>query len=265
MLLSCLVVRGQGEIDTQEKILFQNERSISLQLNTNGYGAGFIFGKRTDYLSKRIYAIDFVFIKDPKEIKVASDYAYYTSSRKYVFGKLNTFMNLRPSYGFQKEIFSKEDKGSIAIKYYFSGGPSIGITKPIYYSFNVIDTIIDGYYYIHEQEEKWEFNDNHQVQLLGVGGHAAIYKGLNEMKLYLGVHAKFGFTFEYSSSNRLINSIDAGIVVDAFTRKIPIMYNEYNRQLFITLFAAYRFGWVVDAKYRTPKITREGKRKSDQN
>jgi hypothetical protein len=259
----CLSTWSQGEVDTQEKILFQNERSITLLLNSNGFGAGFLFGKRLTYLTKRTLDIEFVFIKDPKEIKVSSDNSYYAASRKFVYGKMNTFMNLRPSIGFQREIFSKEDRGSIAIKYYYSGGPSFGITKPIYYSFNVVDTIIGNYIYLHEEKEKFDYYDNPNVQIYGIGGHAGYLKGINELKFYLGLHAKAGFTFEYSTSNKLINSLDVGVTVDAFTKKIPIMYNDLNRQFFLTLFVAYRFGWVVDAKYKPEKITKEGKVKTD--
>jgi hypothetical protein len=68
---------------------------------------------------------------------------------------------------------------------------------------------------------------------------------------------KGGLSFEYSASNQLISAIDAGIVFDAFAKKIPIMYTDLNSQLFLTLFVSYRFGWVVNARYKTPKITKE--------
>jgi hypothetical protein len=72
------------------------------------------------------------------------------------------------------------------------------------------------------------------------------------------LHAKAGMSFEYSTENRLINAIEVGMVFDAFAKEIPIMYTDYNYQFFLTLFISYRFGWVVDAKYKTPKITQEG-------
>ena len=50
---------------------------------------------------------------------------------------------------------------------------------------------------------------------------------------------------------------------DAFAKKIPIMYTDLNNQFFLTLAVSYRFGWVVAARYKTPKITKEGKRKGE--
>jgi len=248
----CQLAIGQGELDTQEKILFQNERSISLALNTNGFGAGFRFGKRKTYLNKTLYDIDFAYIKHPKEVKVSPYNSLNTSSRRYVLGKMNLFVNLRPSIGFQREIFSKEDKGSIAIKYYYGAGPSIGICKPIYYTFQTgYTTFVD---------EKYDFL---QTSGFPTQGRASFWKGLDEIAIYPGLHVNGGFSFEYSSMNQLINAIDVSATFDAFYKKIPIMLTEYNSQFFLTISVMYRFGWVKDAKYKAPKITKEGQRQSD--
>lgn len=251
----CLSALGQGEIDTQEKMLFQNERSVSLSLNSNGFGAGYRFGKRKTYLNKTLYDIGFAYIKHPKELKVSPPAYYYTTSRRYVNGKTNLFVNLRPSIGLQRELFSKEDKGSIAIKYYYGGGPSLGISKPIYYSFNIYSS---SGQYAYTVDEKYEFGQNPFI-FPEIAGRSSFWKGFNELAVYPGLHAYAGISFEYSSINQVINAIDVSVIFDAFNKKIPIMYSKYNSQFFLTLSVSYRFGWVVDAKYKAPKITREGK------
>jgi hypothetical protein len=250
----CLLAYGQGEIETQEKILFPNERSISLSRNSNGFGAGYRFGKRKTYLNKVLYDIEFAYIKHPKEMKISPSPYSYTTSRRYVNGKLNVFVNIRPSIGFQRELFSKEDRGSIAIKSFYGGGPSIGISKPVYYSFNLYT---NGNIYMYTVEEKYEYGQN-RLYNSDIGGRASFWKGFNELGFYPGLHAYAGISFEYGSVNQLINAIDLGATLDAFNKKIPIMYTEYNSQFFLTLTVAYRFGWVVDAKYKAPKITKEG-------
>jgi hypothetical protein len=252
----CLPAFSQGEIDTQEKILYQNERSISLNLNSNGFGAGFRFGQRKSYLSKLLYDIDFAYIKHPKEVKISASPYAYSNSRRYVYGKTNLFVNLRPSIGYQREIFSKEDRGSLAVKCYVNGGPSIGFAKPVYYNFYIIGVYNGESYIIDTRVEKFEFVQHPQIK--EIAGRASVWKGFNEIKVYPGLHAKAGMSFEYSTENRLINAIEVGMVFDAFAKEIPIMYTDYNYQFFLTLFISYRFGWVVDAKYKTPKITQEG-------
>jgi len=250
---------GQGDIDTQEKILFQNERSISLSLNSNGFGAGYRFGKRKTYLNKTLFDIEIAYIRHPKEVKVTTSSSYYPTSRRYVNGKTNIFINLRPSIGFQREIFPKDDKGSIAIKYYYGVGPSLGITKPIYYSFNIYST---SGYYEYTRDEKYEFAQ-HPLYPSDIAGRASFWKGFDELAVYPGLHANAGISFEYSSINQLINALDVSMVLDVFNKKIPIMYTPHNNQIFLTLTVSYRFGWVVDKKYKAPKITKEGQRLSE--
>ncbi len=72
-----------------------------------------------------------------------------------------------------------------------------------------------------------------------------------------------GLTFEFGKFNHLINALEVSATFDAFAKKIPIMYTDLNNQFFLTLAVSYRFGWVVAARYKTPKITKEGKRKGD--
>jgi hypothetical protein len=249
----CLVTYGQGELDTQEKILFQNERSISLSLNSNGFGAGYRYGKRKTYLKKTLYDIEIAYIKHPKEVKVSPIYNYYTTSRRYVNGKTNLFVNLSPSIGFQREIFSKEDKGSIAIKYYYGFGPSIGISKPIYYTYLITDA--QGYI-DHTIDEKYNYAQHPNAF---IAGRASFWKGFDEIAVYPGLHAQAGISFEYGSLNQLINAIDVSMAFDAFNKKIPIMFTKHNNQFFLTLSISYRFGWVIDTKYKAEKITKEGK------
>jgi len=257
----CVSAWGQGEIDSQEKILFQNERSVSLSLTSNGFSGAYRFGQRKSYLSKVIYEAELSYIRHPKEVKVSASPYSYATSRKYVYGKTNIFINLRPSIGFQKEIFSKEDRGSIAVRYFYAGGPSIGLTKPIYYTFNIIAPINGVNYIIDQQTQKFEFSQH--AQSTEIAGRASFWRGMDEMAVYPGLHVKGGLSFEYSRYNHLLNAIEVTADFDAFLKKIPIMYTDYNYRFFITLGVSYRFGWIVDKKYKTPKITKEGKRQTE--
>ena len=119
---------SQGEIE-EERMYNRSENSGSLLLNSNGWGVNFRIGKRLDGYKKRLIDFDFVGIKHPKEDKKH----HPINDEKLVFGKLNSFFTLKIGYGYQKEIFSKFDKGGIAIKYFYWGGFSFGFLKPVYY------------------------------------------------------------------------------------------------------------------------------------
>jgi len=233
---------AQGELDDQQKIFFRNEQSVGLLLNSTGWGLGLRYGKRINYLNKRLYEVDFTHIKHPKEIKTTNP--YFPNNRGFVFGKLNLFMNLRAGMGHQREVFKKIDSGGIAVRYFGSAGPSLGFYKPIYYE--VLYSLYDNIY-----EIKIEKFSEGIHQSSDIYGRASFFKGFDEIKFVPGAYVKLGLNFEYSKIDRVIHALEVGVTFDAFTKKIPIMASEDNKQFFFALFVSYRFGRIVDPKRQT--------------
>jgi len=128
--LVILSLLAQGELSDQPRIFYRNEKSIGVLLNTNGYGISGRYSKRINARKKTIYELDLIGIKHPKEVKITN---YYNSNKSYVFGKLNSFFDIRAGYGRQKEMFRKADRGGISIRRFYSIGPSLGLLKPVYY------------------------------------------------------------------------------------------------------------------------------------
>jgi len=226
----------QGEISEQPRIFYRNEESIGILLNSNGLGISGRYAIRINARKKHIIDVDFVGIKHSKEYKYSNP---YNSNRTFVFGKLNSFFNLRAGYGRQKEIYRKADKGGIAIRRYFSFGPTLGILKPIYYE--ILEPTSDPYNY-NLITEKFVTHLNQQF----IYGRASFFKGINEISVVPGGFAKLGISFEYSKSDITLHALEAGLVLDAFPKKIRIMDTEQNNYLFLGLFISYRFGRVVD-------------------
>jgi len=238
MLFFCsrTLLFGQGEINTQPQIFYRDEKSLGLLLNSNGFGAGFRYGKWLDDRNKKIWEADLVSLKNPKEIKYP--YLYYTNSRSFIYGKLNTVFVLRGMRGHQYEIFRKVDQGGISIKYFYSAGMSLALYKPIYYDVYVVDT---GYYL---KLESHKFDPSlHPSQY---AGRSSFFKGFDELKALPGLSARLGISFDYSTKDALLHALEAGIVIDAFPKKIPIMATKRNNAVFLTLFVSYRFGRIID-------------------
>ena len=226
----------QGEISEQPRIFYRNERSIGVLLNSNGLGVSGRYASRINARKKNIFDLDFVGIKHSKEYKYSNP---YNSNRTFIFGKLNSFFNLRLGYGRQKEIFRKVDRGGISIRRYFSFGPILGILKPIYYE--ILEPTSDPYQY-NLITEKFVTHLNQQY----IYGRASFFKGIDELSVVPGGYAKLGLSFEYSKSDITIHALETGLVLDAFPKKIQIMDTEQNNFLFLSLFISYRFGRVVD-------------------
>ncbi len=234
--LSSKISLAQGELDLQPRLLYKNEKSGGIYLNSNGFGAGYRFGQRIDARLQNIYEIDFSIIKHPKEVKISNN---FYSNRSFVFGKENAFMELRGMIGRQNEIFRKNDRGGIAVRFFYTGGPAVGLLKPVYYEVLYLTSDPHEFYL---KTEKYSSSINHNV----IYGRASFFKGVKEVSLVPGASVKTGFGFEYSKMDIVLHSIEAGVSMSAFVKKIPIMATERNDFLFLNLFISYRFGKYID-------------------
>lgn len=230
---------AQGEIDKQQKIFFRNERSFGLLLNTDGFGLSFRDAKRVDLLNKRYYEIEIGNLKSPREYRETNP--YYQTPGTFKYGKLNSVIYIRGSYGHHRELFSKADLGGVAVRYFYSAGPSLSVYKPIYYKF----LYPVSQYEFEIREEKLDISlYEHSPEF--IYSKAAFTKGLNETKLLPGIYGKFGFSFEYSKVEKLIHAVEVGGTLSAFPKKIPIMATTDNKAVLFSLFVSYRFGVVID-------------------
>ena len=231
------LVKGQGELDEQQKIFLRNEKTFAILLNTDGYGLSYREGRRIDYFNKKLLDIDIGTLRHPKEVKLSNP--SYQTPGSFVFGKLNTVVFIRGGMGHQREIFRKADLGGVAVRYFYSGGPTIVLLKPIYYK--ILDPISSTEFII--REEKFDVK-KHEPSM--IYSKSSFFKGLDETKILPGLFVKGGFNFEYSKEDKLIHAIELGGQVDMFLKKVPIMATEKNKAIFFSLFASYRFGIVID-------------------
>ncbi len=237
LVLAFVSVRAQGELDEQQKVFYRNERTFSISINSNGFGIGYREGKRVDFLNKTLVEFELSTLKHPREIKLVSPYLQSGSS--FVYGKLNNTFSLRGAYGQQHEIFKKADLGGVAIRYFYIGGASLILSKPIYY--NVIYSV-GGITY----ELKQETFDIYTHDPSDIYSRASFFKGLDETKITPGLYAKGGFNFEYSKEDKIIHAIEIGATLEGYTRKIPMMASNDNNAIFFTLFVSYRMGIIID-------------------
>ncbi|MDY6800546.1 MAG: hypothetical protein SVU94_04895 [Bacteroidota bacterium] len=220
------------------KIFYKNEKTAGIYLNTNGWGLSYRYGSRINYFEKKIYDIDFSILRHAKEIKSTSS---FLTSESFIFGKLNHVFDLRLGYGKQNEIFPKKDPGSVAIRYFYSFGPSIALQKPIYYK--ILYPVNDSLYV--EREEKF----NPDIHSSGdISGKASFFTGIDEIGIIPGAFIKTGFNFEFSQSENIIHALEAGVMVQAYLKNLDLMAVDDNQQFLFVMFISYRFGKIVNAQ-----------------
>ena len=236
ILSNCIFAYGQDAPEDMPKIFYKNEKTLGVQLNTNGWGLGYRYGDRINYFEKRNYEIDFSIIKHPKEIKSSST---FISSESYVFGKLNYVFDLRLGYGKQNEMFSKRDPGSVAIRYFYSLGASVAIQKPIYYE--ILYPVSDSIYGVREEKFNADIHTSGQIN-----GKTSFFDGIDEISLVPGAFFKAGINFEFSQSETLIHALEAGVMIQAYLSSLEIMDVDDNQQFYFTLFVRNGFGKILN-------------------
>lgn len=239
-----LDVFSQGEIADDQRIVFSNENSFGIYINSNGYGFGYKHAKRLTGYKKRIFEIDFVEIIHPKQKKIDSENIFAdANSKRFVFGKLNTLLDLRIGYGQQKEIYSKFDKGGISIRRNYSFGASFAFLKPVYYEIPYINFDTTAVYL---QSEKYNTTTIHNYT--DIYGRSTFWNGINETTLVPGLYAKYSIGFDFSEQERNLRLLELGFTLDAFLKETPIMATEKNSQVYFSLFLCYRFGSVYSKR-----------------
>jgi len=233
---------SQGEIDDGSSILFRNENTYAFNIYSSGWGVDYRAGKWINAFKKRIISGGIIIYKDHKEYKENPRAPYFP---KFVFGKENNFFSLRTGYGYQHEVYSKFDKSGIAIKYYYQGGPSIGLLKPIYY--NRIITYNSSTYRYDTESQK--FNKDNIHSPLDILSRDSFFKGINETKLRMGLFVEVGASFEFGQDDSKVNALQTGLILEVFHKTVPIMAIEKPNWFFLSLFASYRFGKIKDARY----------------
>jgi len=246
-ILSIKLSFSQGEIASPTEIFYRDERTISIDLTQYGLSLNYRYNQRIDDFNSFITEINISTIKHPKEVKVPAN-TFYNLNR-FVYGKINECYTLKGGLGWQKEIFQKNDKGSISIRRYTTIGITTAILKPIYY---IVYVDANGDAYI-DYEISEKFNTYKSLQIIDIKSKDSFFKGIGEISLVPGIFLKTGLMLEFGKYEKFISAIDGGIMLEIYSKTLPIMAYTKNYQIYPAFYIGYRFGWAIDARFKTRK------------
>jgi hypothetical protein len=221
-------------VDTSKNVLLLKEMSFGAIFHSQGWGIKFSKGYNKTAFTKRMLVIEMVEMQSPKQIRTINP--YFTNSKSYIYGKLNSVFVFRGSYGFHKLLNRKPYWGGVELRFFYMGGASVSITKPIYlYILNASPIIYE--YTI--TEEKYD-PENHFID--NIFGRAPFTRGFNELGVYPGLNAKVGLDFEYGVYRSKVKSLEIGAIFDFFPRAVPIMAFNDPEYFFLTFYLNFNFG-----------------------
>lgn len=229
---------AQGEIDQQDKTFWRNERAVGGSIYSNGWSFDYAEFRQTKPDNRLFIEAGLGGYKDPKQVKIKN--YYLGSPYSFVYGKINLNWHLNAGFGYQHEIFDKRDLGGVSISYFISGGPELTFCKPIYYK--VLKGINPDMSFMLEDK----LFDITKMAPEVIYGKSSIFKGADEIKLYPGLYTHGGFSFEYSNNDKITQTISIGASLSGYLKEIPIMANDQNKQVFFSLYASYKIGFIID-------------------
>ncbi len=224
---------SQGDVQDVDLKFNSNERSLGISFISNGLGLDYKIGRRIDGTKKLIFEFDANWFKHPKELKIKP----YDSGNRFVYGKTNIPYSFKVFFGRQKIIYEKLDKGSVTIQYFTLLGVGGVALKPIYYLVISEDSFT---------EQLFNIDEIHSYSQ--IYGKASFLKGIDKTTFIPSASVKMGFNFDFAKSSQKIHALEAGIVLDAYLKQVPIMATEKNEQFYFTIYVTYRFGKTVETR-----------------
>lgn len=217
--------------DTEET--YKSFTSVGITTNTNsGILGGAVFRQSSALGSKmfgknayRYLALELVNVKHPKELSTQD----FITGARLVYGKQNYLFVLRPEYGREIALFSRQDDEGISISGIIAAGPSLGFEKPYMVQYQGSDGRVTTE----------PFDPNRPGDIIGAG---SFFQGFGKSKVVPGLHIKTAMSFELSAFRDNVTGVEVGFIAEAFSRKITIMADAQNKAFFTSGYLTLYFG-----------------------
>ena len=222
-----------NEMSKQEEegvITYKKSFAFGAKLITDGYGVFFELGRASSIKKGLLYQLE---ISERKQIKEEKQNGVYSNTIPFIYGKENFFYPVK--FGVQQQVLlgNKSNKNGIAITGNYGGGISAALLRPYY----VQVQNGNGISYI-----KYNSPDSAQFLTGTIFGGPNFGKGWNELTVIPGFYAKTAVRFDYGSYNEVISAIEVGLTAEYYTKKIPQMVYNKEKQFFFAGYVSIIFG-----------------------
>ncbi len=223
-------------------ILYTEETSFQGGLHSSGIYLGYRKGVIKKYYLTTFYHLEIANLKHPKEyhqsLRAQSVLHNIPSGNGFTYGKQNSFFALRGGLGAKRYYSEKTKRKGVSVALSYEGGPSLGVVKPYYLDLSKFQK--DRYFIEatrYSEKVRAEFLDLNKI-----AGSSSILKGLTQISVIPGIQGKAALNFSFGDGDQYIKSFEAGLAMDVYLRKIPIMVETPNTAYFINFFLGIDFG-----------------------
>ncbi len=221
-------------------LIYAKQAAFGFKLNTDGWGVFYEHGKYKTINRTGLWWLEFGERKSHKEEKVTTGEdiggGFILVGNPYIFGKKNNFYYLKGGVGQQLLIGGKGNKNGVAVSGIYGGGISLGYLKPYY--LNVQDATTG-------ETKDIKYSDSTAGEFLdpnAITGASGFTKGFSEGKIVPGAYARVALRFDYGRYNEFLSALEVGVNAEYYSKKMPIMINNPEKQFFFNGYIAIEFG-----------------------
>lgn len=225
-------------------ILYQTERAVDFRLHSNGMAVGMSFGELVKYYKTTCLAFDLGFLKHPKEFRQSISFnsgnPFSANSSSFTYGKQNQFFVLRGGVGGKRYYSEKAKRKGVSVGVTYTIGASLGLLKPYY--LDLLRVRENGFTDYISTEKYSPENREYFLDNTKIVGPGPFFKGFGELSIVPGIHGRLGAHFSLGAFEEFVRAFEMGLMVDAFTRRVPIMIIENNTPVFINGYISLQLG-----------------------
>lgn len=228
-LLFCLFLASTAYAQTSEDYEYTREFVWGVNKNTNGGLIGGVILKYSTALTPttfQSFGLELMNVKHPKEART-----WNINGNSFIYGKLNYLYSVRLQYGREKIFFKKAPQQGVQISGILAAGPTIGVIAPYYVQV-----------YVNQYESVTVPYDPQTVMYNRIMGTGGVFEGLNESDITIGANLKAAVSFEFGTFKSSVSGFEAGILLEAFPKKIEILPGADNNSFFTSAFITIVFG-----------------------
>lgn len=233
--------------DRFKGIIYRKETTADLRLHNNGLALAINFGEIRTYYRTNYYHFELGTMHSPREHKQSKNLNVIGNElpKEFKLGKQNSVFILRAGKGIKRYISDKARRKGVSLGYSIEGGPSLALLKPTYLKF-IEQVVVNGELESILVDKKYSAENRDEfIDYGSIYGGSSFSTGLKEISILPGFQAKAGLFFSVGAFDEYVKAAEAGVMVDVFIKKVPIMVETEglrNSPFFVNLYVNLHFG-----------------------
>ncbi len=224
-------INAQIKAEEEGVIAYRKHYAFGIKLVSDGYGISFEKGYSKSVKKTTLFQLEISERKHQKEVKQTNNFS--SSSSPFIYGKINFFYPVK--LGVQKQFLlgNKSNKNGVSVTANIGGGLAFGLLRPYELQVEKNGALV---YVRYESEDSLLFKSG------SIQGGPGLGRGWNHLKLNPGLYVKPGLRFDYGRYNDLLAAIEVGLAAEFYSKKVPQMFDNKQKQFFFSAYFTILFG-----------------------